>query len=340
MEEQQKPKKKKKHKKRNLAIRIIISIILIIFFASTVDLKETFSIILGTNYWILIGCLALYLVGQSVSAYKWSIISKAIGFKKTYVEYLQYYFIGMFFNLFLPSTIGGDVGKAYYLSKGDVNGRKAPAIYTVLAERFSGLTVLSWLGTIALLTPVGDKVPFIIKIIAICMSLSIVIGAPLFPWFIRTFFSDQNWLNKSLLRDVLVFWEKTIVLKALGWSLVFHSIIIIIHMLIGISINLDVSLLYYIAVYPIVAIIGFVPVAFNGIGVREGAYIYFFGLAGVDKNYGFAFGILWFAIIVISSLIGGIVYIKGHHSPPDVDEQDFSIDSISRGDNSKFVSSS
>ncbi|MEW5818929.1 MAG: lysylphosphatidylglycerol synthase transmembrane domain-containing protein [Cyanobacteriota bacterium] len=330
MTEQTQKEKKEKFKKRKLLIRILISVGLMAFFASQVDLKETFSLIIETNYFYLLLCLIIYLLGQSLSSYKWSIISKAIGFKNKFSEYIQFYYIGMFFNLFLPSTIGGDASKAYYLSKGDENNRIAPAIYTVLAERFSGLAVLAWLGTIAMLTPIGKDIPLTIKYIAILLSIAIILGAPLLPVVIKTFFSDKNWLNRSLMNDVMVFWNYKLVAKALGLSLIFHSMIIAIHILISFAMNLTVDPLYYLAIYPIVAIIGFIPIAFNGIGVREGAYIFFLTRVGEPESAGLAFGLLWFAIVVISSLIGGIVYVKGHHSPPpdDIDTSGINLDNI------------
>ena len=329
-----KKEKKAKNKKRNLIIRIVISILLLIFFVYKVDIAKTFEFILDTNYYLILLCVVIYLIGQSISAYKWSIISNAIGFNKRFIEYIQYYYIGMFFNLFLPSTIGGDVGKAYYLSKGDTAGRKAPAIYTVLAERFSGLTVLVWLGTIAMMTSIGQSIPFTVKLLFIGLSLSIIIGAPLMPFFMKIVFSEKNWLNRSMMNDILVFWDRKIVFQCLGWSLIFHSLIIGIHMIISLAMNLEVNILYYCAIYPIVAIIGFIPVAFNGIGVREGAYIYFLGLVNLPESAGLAFGLIWFAIVVIASLIGGIVYVKGHHSPPpkEYEPEGINLDEITHHD--------
>lgn len=327
---QEQKDKKTKNKKRNLIIRISISIFLLIFFASKVDLNETLNLITHTNYVLLLICVIIYLAGQAISAFKWSIIGEAIGFQRKFADYLQFYFIGMFFNLFLPSTIGGDVSKAYYLSKGDTNGRKAPAIYAVLAERYSGLAVLVWLGTLAMLTPIGHNIPMTIKYVAIALSTAIIIGSPLLPFFIKKVFSQNNWLNRSMMNDILVFWDYKLVAKCLGWSLIFHILVIIIHMLISKAINLHIPLLYYCSVYPIVAIIGFIPIAFNGIGVREGSYIYLLSLAGVSKSAGLAFGLLWFVIVVITSLIGGIVYIKGHHAPPpeEYEPPGFNLDDI------------
>ncbi|MGD9581205.1 MAG: lysylphosphatidylglycerol synthase transmembrane domain-containing protein [Vampirovibrionia bacterium] len=329
--------KKKINKKAKLFLRIAISIILLIFFASKVNLNETLSMIANTNYIYLALGLLLYFVGQTISAYKWSIIAATIGFKRKFSEYLQFYFIGMFFNLFLPSTVGGDVGKAYYLSKGESNGRKAPAIYTVLAERMSGLAVLAWLGTIALLTPMGSTFPATLKYIAIALSLSILIGAPLFPIVMKKIFSENNWLNRSMMNDVMVFWNTKLTIQCLGLSLIFHLIIILIHILISLALHLDISPWYYFAIYPIVAIIGFIPIAFNGIGVREGAYIYLLSHAGaIESGAGLAFGILWFSIIVAASLVGGIVYIKGHHTPPpeDYEAPGLNLNELTNPDNS------
>lgn len=327
---------KQKNKKRNLFLRIGISVLLLVFFASKVNLNETLSMIANTNYLFLALGLLLYFIGQTISAYKWSIIATTIGFKRKFIEYIQFYYIGMFFNLFLPSTVGGDVGKAFYLSKGETNGRKAPAIYTVLAERTSGLAVLAWLGTIALLTPMGSAFPAALKYISIALSLSVIIGAPLFPVIMRKFFSENNWLNRSLMNDVMVFWNTKLTLQCLGLSLIFHLIIILIHILISMALHLNISPWYYFAIYPIVAIIGFIPIAFNGIGVREGAYIYLLSKVGVvESGAGLAFGILWFSIIVAASLVGGIVYIKGHHTPPpeDYEAPGLQLDDLTNSDN-------
>ena len=58
----------------------------------------------------------LYLFSQVLSSYKWSLLTKPLGFKKKFIDLVSYYFIGMFFNLFMVGSIGGDLIKAYYLA--------------------------------------------------------------------------------------------------------------------------------------------------------------------------------------------------------------------------------
>ena len=60
----------------------------------------------------------------------------------------------MFFNLFAPSTVGGDVTRVYYLVKDEEAQAKGRAVTTVhaamsvLMDRAIGMVVLVWLGAL------------------------------------------------------------------------------------------------------------------------------------------------------------------------------------------------
>jgi len=164
--------------------------------------------------------------------------------------------------------------------------------------------------------PVGDVVPLYIKLLMVALSLFILIATPLFPVVCMNFFKRKNWI-RTMLRDVKIYWNSPrLITKALFWSLLFHVLIIAIHFTIGHAMSLDIPIGYYFILYPVSAIAGFVPFTFNGIGPREGAYIYFLSLIGIKSSAAIAFGVFWFGIVLCSSLIGGFFYIKEKHSPP------------------------
>ncbi len=50
-----------------------------------------------------VAALALYLAGQVMSAYRWMLLARLNGLAGRWREYLAYYFIGMFTNLFVPA---------------------------------------------------------------------------------------------------------------------------------------------------------------------------------------------------------------------------------------------
>src|SRR5262249_21134937 len=79
---------------------------------------------------------------------RWQLLAKPFGFQQPARQFVAFYFIGMFFNLVLPTSVGGDVVRAWYLDGGQ--GRRMVAFFSVLLDRCSGLMVLLVLGCIAL----------------------------------------------------------------------------------------------------------------------------------------------------------------------------------------------
>jgi uncharacterized membrane protein YbhN (UPF0104 family) len=60
--------------------------------------------------------VGLYLLAQIASARRWQLFAKELGFEHTLPQYCAYSFIGMFFSLVLPTLVGGDVMRVWYLN--------------------------------------------------------------------------------------------------------------------------------------------------------------------------------------------------------------------------------
>jgi hypothetical protein len=50
-------------------------------------------------------------------------------------------------------------------------------------------------------------------------------------------------------------------------------------------------------------------VSLNGLGLREGGYIYLLAVIGIGSEKGIAFGLLLFLIVAVDSLIGGVLFL-------------------------------
>ena len=103
--------------------------------------------------------LALYLVGVALRAWRWQGLLAVLGQHARLTRLTELYFVGMFFNLVLPTSVGGDAVRVWYLARLE-RGRPAPgrataAFLSVLAERGSGVVVLAVVACVAaLLCPV------------------------------------------------------------------------------------------------------------------------------------------------------------------------------------------
>src|SRR6202158_4308625 len=89
-------------------------------------------------FWL--GAVGVFLVAQLASSVRWRWMAQPLGFTQSPRLFLGYYFVGMFFNLVLPTSVGGDVVRAWYLD--GHSGRRLPAFVSVFADRVSGLLVL------------------------------------------------------------------------------------------------------------------------------------------------------------------------------------------------------
>lgn len=293
-----------------LLLRIAISAFLVWLLVSHTDISEIGKALMNTNHMILLLCVVIYLCGQVLSSIKWQLICETVGFRNRLKDYIKYYFVGMFFSLFLPTTVGGDVIKALYLSKGDSTKRKAPSIYTVLIDRYSGVAVIVAMAAIGMFLPIAEKVPVIFKIITFSLLAVICIVTPILPSFLMKFFKHKKWA-RTMLKDIKVYWQNPeMIVKILLWSALFHFTIILIHLAIAHAMNIHIPALYFLILYPLTAIAGFFPFSFNGLGPREAVYIILLSVVGIKQPQAIVFSLLWFSVVLLSGFVGFIPYLK------------------------------
>lgn len=299
----------KKNRTLTILIRAGVSTVVIIFLFQSASVSDAVQTVLRTDRMVWISGIVIYIFGQVISAYKWKVLSSAAGFHRPLRDHAAFYFIGMFFNLFLPTSVGGDAVKSYYLARHDPEGRTAPSIYTVLAERLTGFVVMVWIGAVALLLSPSEVFHPTVKMLAAACSVLGTVFTLFFPSLVRVV-NHRAWAQ-AMLRDITVYWRSpAVIVRALVWSLVFHFLVIVVHIIIGKSMGLAVPLFYYFIVYPAASLAGFIPVSFNGIGPREGTYIYLFSLIGISRPDALAFGIIWLGIMICASMPGAVLYVQ------------------------------
>ena len=81
------------------------------------------------------------------------------------------------------------------------------------------------------------------------------------------------------------------------------------HVYLGRALGIEVPFSYCVIVYPLVGTFSALPVSLNGIGLREGGYLFMLQLIGVSSETAIAFGLLLFLTIAVDSLIGGVIFL-------------------------------
>jgi len=252
----------------------------------------------------------MLLLAQVLSSIRWWILANTLSFPGPWSTYLGFYYVGMFFNLFLPTGIGGDLFKAHFLSREE--GRRFLALFTVVGDRFFGMIAMLLLGGGAAALWSG-LLPQPFDGFLTLSSLTILAGLAGFPLLQKAM--GRLWPQVSgRLEGLFILWHQprrffcvlglSFALQILGMGAV---------ALLGAGIHIHLPVAFYFAVLPLVGIITLIPVSFNGIGVREGAFVYFFGLKGIEAEPALGLGLLFFSLQVALSLVGGVAYAAGVH---------------------------
>lgn len=258
-----------------------------------------------TDVAIVVG---VYLVGQAMTAWRWRVIASRVGFTEPLSDFVRYYYVGMFFNLFGPSTLGGDVVRALYL--GASAGRRTVALHTVFFDRLSGLVMLVFVAVsaVAMFGRFGLPWPMIALVVATGVGLGA--GWFLLPPLARRFLAADGRVNRMLEKDLKPFWnDRGLLSRTAAISIFFHVMQASSLILLGQALSLNVDWRYYFIFHPLVSVLSAVPVSVAGLGIREAGYVWFLQRQGVPADTAMAFGILWFVVLLAASAAGGLVYL-------------------------------
>jgi uncharacterized membrane protein YbhN (UPF0104 family) len=313
-------------------IKLAVSGGLIGYFLTRIRIERFIDTLVSADFSLIAVALAIYLCTQAISAVRWMVLVRPLGIGAPFKDMLSYYFIGMFFHLFAPGTIGGDVSRVYYLVKHQEAAHQSPAVpmvratMSVLMDRAIGMAVLIWVGAAGLLLFPGYPVPSFIRSLTLFLALGFVLGGALFTVLRPLLPVEGNSIVfklRLMLHSYRSHWRALV--QGILLSMIIHLIQAAMHVVMGQALNLTIPFSFSLIVYPLVGTFAAIPISVNGFGLREGGYVFLLGLIGITAENGIAFGLLLFTIVALDSLIGGIVFLLKRSPKPEpiAAQQDF-----------------
>ncbi len=223
--------------------------------------------------------------------------------------------IAMFFNNVLPSSLGGEMVKAYYLYRNS-NGNIG-VFSAVVMDRLFGMATLSIVGLSAVLFLDSSRVPErVLASLAVCIAITCVLGVILFNNRIVTVLSSLKiplvpvvFLEK--LREIYLainhyrgHWKVSVFCLILTGGGLFSFALT--NYYLAHSLSLDIPLSFFFFFIPVIIFLGLAP-SVNGLGVREAAFLFLLAeYTTADKALAFALLSSFFMVII--GLAGGVVY--------------------------------
>ena len=284
----------------------------ILFYNSDLEgLKQQF---LSIHPLAITSAFALMLLSVSISAWKWKILLSIHGAEYSFSFLHKVYFIAVFFNNFLPTSIGGD---GYRIIK-TINNKKSKscAIIAVLMERLTGIAALLLIGYMSAITLYLKTGDYLAGLIARFGTITILILLGFALLLARTNLLRYEKLAPSkilmILRehfgDYKIHLSKT---AKVAWISIFFQLhnSVAFYILLTIGLNTDIRYDELFIVLTIMNIIAILPISINGIGVTEGSFVYLTGLYGIDYEASLTVIVIIRALVLAISLIGAAYYI-------------------------------
>jgi uncharacterized membrane protein YbhN (UPF0104 family) len=79
----------------------------------------------------------------------------------------------------------------------------------------------------------------------------------------------------------------------------------------SLAVHVPVSFIWLMMAISLIAVVTSVPLSLNALGIQEGAYVFFFSLAGIAGPQALALALLSRGVRLAVSLVGGVIYLLG-----------------------------
>ncbi|MBF0595438.1 MAG: flippase-like domain-containing protein [Candidatus Omnitrophica bacterium] len=295
--------------------RLALSSALLVWLFRYIDWKDIIRAVKMADWHLLGWAFAINCLVQVVCLVRWALLMKALNLSASWGATFRYFFIGMFCNLFLPTSIGGDVVKAIGMSRSV--GNKPKVFASVLLDRLSGFGGLVVLALVAYLFghQVIDAPAVMIPVLALT-AISLAVGFMLFHDQVYTFccqiFGGFPKAHKALMDMhtdvVLMKARKRTAVGCVAMSAAIQVFGAYMYYLIAVALGQHVGLSYFMVVAPIVCAVTFLP-SIGGLGVRELGWVYFLGRMGVDKGIAASISLISFFFVIVTGVLGGVFYV-------------------------------
>lgn len=306
-----------------LQILLTIGLMVLVLYQAgllSTDGQRTFLALLATAdlRWLVVSVLLGILVNL-VSSFKWYCLIRSQRMRAGFGRVFAYYVVGQFYNLFLPTSVGGDVVRSYELGK--FTGNQAKALASVFVERFTGMLTLLFVAIVAVLSQLSrfDQGFVIFSLIGFTAALGVIawLLVDMRPYYFcreklivwHSGFSGLFVKLDKLVDAVGAYGgdKRPIVIAFLN-SLVFYLFAVLNVFITALVFNGEVYLIDIMIATPIIMLIMNIPLSIGNLGLMEFAYINVLQIMGYSPELGLAIALTMRIKSLFDGFIGGVLH--------------------------------
>jgi glycosyltransferase 2 family protein len=262
-------------------LKIAVTALCFIYVVHKINFSETQTVLKSASPAWLLPALAAFILSKAAASLRLNYYFRNIGIQLGQWQNLRLYWLGMFYNLFLPGSVGGDAYKAWLLAKQYQKPLKQTAS-AVLLDRLSGLLALCVLCVVYWwLVYQGAH-----------YSLLLAAGAILLT---PVYYMAVKYLFRVFLSSFWITLAGGFVVQLLQLLCMFCVLQ---------SLHIEVSINQYMLIFLISSVFAVLPITIGGLGAREVVFVWGASVFGLNNSVSVMASLLFYFITVLSSLPG------------------------------------
>ena len=306
-----------KTKRVFLIVKIAISITLLSYIFKKIPAQDIFhSLKEASLSYVIFGLLMTPVVGI-LAAMQFKILTKIQGMTLGVMQIYKINLISQFYSFLMPGYLAGGAVKWIKMQQYEKKG--VESFISIILNRFLEFSILVLIGCITMLGfcrsyGYGGYSYILLLIIGGVVLCYSVLFIPAITDFFEGIFVIQHWIPhfvKDKIHKLVIAFNRFHDLTVGDYyaiavnNIVRHMAGVCSIYLLSLSVHIHLSIIDIVWIRSIVILISALPIAFAGIGVREGTLIFFMQQFNIEPATAVSFSFLFLLKTIITACAGG-----------------------------------
>lgn len=302
---------------------VLLAVVLIIIILRSISIDVILESLKTIDITYILLAFALNIIVYLLMAVRWRVLYNSVHRPPPLFLLIRVTLVSIFFNTILPSVIGGDTYRTFQLKKhSDSTTHLEHSFSIVFVDRLIGLVGLMLFGCFGILISGSIVSPAIVIMTFVLFAgliliLSLSMQRSMYSlilwmlgWLPDRYLEMLKYILERVYQNISIYRERRgLLLQGIMLSLLLRFCWFVAGYYVGQALQLDITLVTFVVFLPIIETIRMIPITIQGIGVREGLFILFFGTVGVTSSEAVLLATLIYLMSTFVGIIGGTIYL-------------------------------
>ncbi|HPJ17022.1 MAG TPA: lysylphosphatidylglycerol synthase transmembrane domain-containing protein [Candidatus Woesebacteria bacterium] len=292
-----------------IIFKVILTLVLLVLAFNKVNIVDLLKNYAGINWWNVVLIVVYLGIILMITSYRWALLLLNKVKLVDIIRFTHSSFLGNFYGLFIPSSLGVDLIKWVPLKSKYKEISKKELITSVIIDRLVGFTGFCTMAFLSVI--LGLILKFNFSEVILYLFIGLFVGVIIFWVLIFSIdFSKIRFLTKYLETIEMIKKENKIrLVKAYIISLILEPLWVFQIWWYSQIFNAGFSLINVLIIMPIIYLLLVLPISIAGFGAREQLFLYFFGQLGYEHQKILAVSTFNGLINIINALVGGVLQL-------------------------------